>query len=77
MQTGHFNRNTLREGVLDVGWNVGDVLGVESTMGAGTMVSLGADGGGSTASVTLVAGEVMTGASSFILALDLVGGMYA
>lgn len=51
------------------------MLGVLSTVGAVTMVSLGADGG-STASACWAGGGTMVGASSFILALDLVGGMY-
>lgn len=45
MQSGHLSRSTLRFGVFELAWNVGEVLGVVSVVGAVTMVSLGADGG--------------------------------
>ena len=56
--------------------NVGEVLGVVSTLGAVTMVSLGAGAGsiGSLALVSVTVGVVVD-ASSFILALILVGGI--
>jgi hypothetical protein len=74
---GHFSRNTLRDGVLEFASNVGEVFGVESMLGAVTIVSFGAEGG-STGSLALVVvtAEVLVDATSFILALDLVGGMY-
>ena len=77
MQAGHFSRSTLRDGVLELASNVGEVFGVESTLGAVTMVSFGADGcsTGSLALVVVAIG-ILVGAASFILALDLVGGMY-
>lgn len=52
------------------------MLGVVSTLGAVTMVSLGAGAGsiGSLALVSVTVG-VLVGASSFILALVLVGGI--
>ena len=56
--------------------NVGEVVGVVSTLGAVTMVSLGA-GAGSIGSLALVSVtvKVVVGAASFILALVLVGGI--
>jgi hypothetical protein len=62
---------------LEFASKVGEVFGVESTLGAVTMVSFGADGS-STGSLVLVVvtAEVLVGAASFILALDLVGGIY-
>jgi hypothetical protein len=61
---------------LEPASNVGEVLGVVSTLGAVTMVSLGAGAGsiGSLALVSVTVG-VLVGASSFILALVLVGGI--
>lgn len=79
MQTGHFSRSILRDGVLEVDWNVGDVFGVVSMVGAVTTVSLGTGGGWVDSAAWFeaeVVAEVVAGASSFILALDLVGGMY-
>lgn len=76
MQAGHLSRNTLRVGVFEfAAEKVGDVFGVVTTGGAVTMVSLGA-AGGSAASLALVVARMLAGAASFILALDLVGGMY-
>jgi hypothetical protein len=74
---GHFSRNTLRDGVLEFASNVGEVFGVESMLGAVTIVSFGAEGS-STGSLALVVvtAEVLVCGASFILALDLVGGMY-
>jgi hypothetical protein len=62
---------------LEFASNVGEVLGVDSTLGVVTIVSLGAEGGsmGSLALVVVTA-EILVGAASFILALDLVGGIY-
>ena len=73
MHAGHFKRRTLLGGVLSGPWNVGDVLGV-SVVGAARIVSLA--GGGSTGSVVWVPAEVLAGASSFILAFALLGGIY-
>jgi hypothetical protein len=63
---------------LEFASNVGEVLGVVSTLGAVMMVSLDTEGG-SAGSLTLiiVAAERPAGVSSFILALVLVGGMYS
>lgn len=77
MQDGHFSRNTLRDGVLELARKVGDVFGVVSGAGAVTMVSLGAGDGGSTGSLAWVVAETLAGASCFILARDLVGGIYS
>jgi hypothetical protein len=56
--------------------NVGEVVGVVSMLGADTMVSLGAGAGsiGSLALVSVTVGVVVD-ATSFILALVLVGGI--
>ena len=68
---------TLRDGVFELGANDGEVLGVVSTLGAVTTVSLGAEDSSSVSLtlVVVVVGDV-AGAPAFILALDLVGGMY-
>jgi hypothetical protein len=72
LQDGHFKRSTLLGGVFAGAWNVGDVVGV-STTGAVKTVSFAGDG--STGSFVWVPADVLAGASSFIFALDLVGGM--
>lgn len=71
------SRSTLRDGVFELGANTGEVLGVVSTLGAVTTVSFGAEDGSSAslALVVIVVGD-FAGAPAFILALDLVGGMY-
>jgi hypothetical protein len=77
VHTGHFSRSTLRDGVLEFASNVGEVFGVESTLRAVTMVSFGADGSSAGSLVlVVVTADVLVCAASFILALDLVGGMY-
>jgi hypothetical protein len=58
-------------------WKVGDVLGVMLWTGATTMVSLDMDCGSSGSLVWVAVEIVEDGASSFILALVLVGGMNA
>jgi hypothetical protein len=63
---------------LEFASNVGDVLGVISTLGAVMMVSFVAEGGSAgPLTLIIVVAERMAGASSFILALVLVGGMYS
>jgi hypothetical protein len=74
VQEGHFKRNTLRDGVFVVPWNIGDVVRVVSTGGAVTIVSLWNDGG--SAGCWRVTAVTVASAVSFIFALDLVGGMY-
>jgi hypothetical protein len=71
------SRRILRDGVFELGANDGEVLGVVSTLGAVTTVSLGAEDSSSAslALVVVVVGD-FAGAPAFILALDLVGGMY-
>lgn len=78
MQSGHFNRSTLRVGVLELtDWNVGEVSGLELGAGIVTMVSLDADGGASANRLGWTVAEMPACVASFILALVLVGGMYS